>query len=68
MDGNQCDFSIQQHLSPAKIIGVFLKTVHLLKIQQVNMTRQHPTLPGGGRFRVDKAVLINPIDYLDSFQ
>jgi len=30
-----------------------LKTVLLLNYQQENMTRQHPTLPGGGQFRVD---------------
>jgi hypothetical protein len=30
-----------------------LKTVLLLISQQENMTRQHPSLPGGGRFRED---------------
>lgn len=50
------------YFSPA----IPFKAVLLLNTQQENMTRQHPTLPGGGRFRADLSVFLLSKKSLDS--
>ena len=70
------NFSIQPHASLGKISRIFhltkninlespFKAVLLLENQQENLTRQHPTLPGGGQIRVDLPVYSYPRTNLD---